>query len=161
TISGIASGVGRDFEAPRRPLAEPETATFAFLPFSGIPGNVGDNMLRRIWKQADREGLKVVKRPDGAALFTVEGVLTAISDDTNSLVFFVFDVKDVTGRRLHRISGQQRSEESAGDPWSNVSNRDLDKIAERLVALLRAWLNADEHPMGRLPTMAGGGNAPG
>jgi len=142
-LTGIAAGLTTAMEAPRRPLAEPSTATFAFEPFAGVPGNVGDDLLRRIWEEAEREGLNVVRRPGGPALFTVEGTLTAVTDDTNSLVFFVFDVRDVGGRRVHRISGQQTSNESEGDPWASVRGRDLQIIARRLAALLRAWLNAD------------------
>ena len=113
-LTGIAAGVGGgDLRAPRAPLADRNNATFAFLPFAGVPGNVGDDLLRRIWQQSEREGLTVVRRPGGPALFTVEGHLTAVSDDTNSQVFFVFDVMDVSGTRLHRISGEQRSELSS------------------------------------------------
>lgn len=142
-LSGISADVGERLEAPRRPLADPALATFAFLPFAAVPGDIGDDLLRRIWQRAEREGLTVVKRPGGRALYTVEGTLTAVSDDTNALIFFVFDVKDVNGQRLHRISGQQGSADSAGEPWSSVTDRDLDLIATRLAALLRAWLYAD------------------
>lgn len=142
--TGIAAGLGEGMAAPERPLADPATATFAFEPFEGVPGNVGDDLLRRMWRQSEREGLNVVKRPGGAALFTVEGTLTAVSDDTNSTVFYVFDVKDVTGRRLHRISGRQLSGSSDGDPWVGVEGGDLDLIARRVAALLDAWLNAPD-----------------
>ncbi len=142
-LTGIAAGVGENVSAPRRPLADPELATFAFEPVPGVPVTVADELLRRMWRRAEREGLKVVKRPGGPALFTVEGTMTTVSDDTNSLIFFTFDVVDTSGRRLHRISGQQGSEETDGDPWSNVEDRDLDLIATRLAALLRAWLYAD------------------
>lgn len=142
-LTGIAAGLDERFAAPVRPLADPAEATFAFEPFEGVPGNVGDELLRQIWRRAETEGLKVVKRPGGAALFTVEGTLTAISDDTNSTVFYVFDVKDVSGRRLHRISGRQRSDDTEGDPWAGVQDSDLDHIARRVTALLDAWLHAE------------------
>jgi hypothetical protein len=103
---------------------------------------MGDDLLRRLWERAEREGLTVVKRPGGTARFTVDATLTAVSDDTNSTVFYVFDVKDTAGRRLHRISGRQRSSKAAGDPWAAVEARDLDLIARRVAALLEAWLQA-------------------
>lgn len=142
-LTGIAQGLDEDMRAPRRPLSDPTLATFAFEPFPGVPGNLADDLLRRLWTQAEREGLAVVKRPGGASVFTVDGTLTAVSNDTNSLVFYVFDVKDVSGRRLHRISGQQPSDPALGDPWSGVETSDLDLIARRVAALLRAWLYAD------------------
>lgn len=139
-LTGIATGLGMSTDFPRRPLADPAEATFAFEPFPGVPGNVSDDLLRRIWRRAEREGLNVVKRPGGQALFRVDGTLTAVADDSNSTIFYVFDVTDVTGRRLHRISGRTRSNSSEGDPWAAVQTGDLDVIARRLVALLRAWL---------------------
>lgn len=142
SLTGVAAGVQDRVEAPTRPLDNPDHATFAFLPFEGVPGNTGDNLLRRLWTRMDREGLQVVKRPNGRALFTVEGTLTAVTDDNTALVFYVFDIHDVSGRRLHRISGQQRSNGSDNDPWSNVADRDLDFIARRTAALINAWLNA-------------------
>ena len=144
-LTGVAAGLDELSEtiaAPERPLADPEAATFAFEPFAGVPGNVGDTLLREIWRRAETEGLNVVKRPGGSALFTVEGTLTAVSNDANSTVFYVFDVKDVSGQSLHRISGRQRSAETEGDPWAAVQGRDLDLIAKRLAALLDAWLHA-------------------
>ncbi|MEM8552511.1 MAG: hypothetical protein AAGF45_09030 [Pseudomonadota bacterium] len=147
-LTGIAAGVREDMAAPVRPLADPSHASFAFLPFEGVPGNEGDELLRRLWAEAENEGLTVVKRPDGRALFTVEGAITAVSDDTNALIFYTFDVKDVHGRRLHRISGEQRTEESEV-VWGNVRGSDLDLIALRVAALLRAWLYAKE---ARAPT---------
>ena len=141
-ISGIAAGLGEGMRAPRPPLADPAQASFAFEPFPGVPGNLADDLTRRIWRQAEREGLTVVKRPGGAALFRVDGTLTAVSDDNNAQVFYVFDIRGVNGRLLHRISGQQRSEDAGGDPWAGVTREDLDVIATRLAALMRAWLYA-------------------
>jgi len=142
-LTGIAAGVGENVGAPRRPLADPAQATFLFEPIPGVPVSFADEFMRSIWRRAEREGLNVVKRPGGPALFRVTGTVTAVTDDTNSLIFFTFDVVDTAGRRLHRISGQQGSEETDGDPWSNVEDRDIDLIATRLAALLRAWLYAD------------------
>jgi hypothetical protein len=142
--TGIAAGLERDARAPKRPLADPSTATFAFEPVPGIPGNVGDDLLRRIWKVADDEGLNVVKRPGGRATFFVDGNMSAVSDDFDGLVFYVFNVRDVAGRRLYRIYGQQTIGDSDGDPFVGVGDNDLEVIARRVVVLLKAWLNADD-----------------
>lgn len=142
-LTGIAAGVGENVSAPRRPLPDPAQATFMFELIPGVPVSVADDMLRYSWRYAEREGLNVVKRPGGPALFTVRGTMTTVTDDTNSLIFFTFDVYDTAGRRLHRISGQQGSEETDGDPWANVEEDDLELIATRLAALLRAWLYAE------------------
>ena len=142
-LTGLATGIGTNAYEPIPAIGAPEEATFTFEPFPGVPGNVGDELLRRIWRRAEDEGLTVIKRPGGRALFNVEGTLTAVSEDTNALVFYVFDVKDNTGRRVHRVTGIKRSNSSEGDPWASVNEADLDIIARRLAALLRAWLYSD------------------
>lgn len=142
-LTGLATGLDINPYAPVRPPGDPQDATFTFEPFPGMPGNVADELLRRIWRRMENEGLTIVKRPGGRAMFTVEGTLTAVSEDTNSLVFYVFEVKDVSGRRLHRITGTKRSNATEGDPWASIEERDLDIIARRVAALLRAWLYSD------------------
>lgn len=141
-ISGIAAGFHEDSGRIRAPLADASEASFAFQPLPGIPGNLADDMLRRLWDRAEQEGLIVVKRPGGASRFEVDGTLQAVSNDSNALIFYVFDVRDVSGRRLHRISGRQPSNASLGDPWAAVDDRALDAIAVRVAALLKAWLHA-------------------
>ena len=143
-ITGIAAGVGENVSAPRRPLADPELATFQFELVPDIPVTVSDEFLRRIWRRAEREGLQVVKRPGGPALFTVEGTMTAVTDDTNSLIFFTFDVYDTAGRRLHRISGQQGSERDRRRPVGQCReprsrpDRDPSRRAAARLALRRS-----------------------
>ncbi|XWN32327.1 MAG: hypothetical protein ROR55_04195 [Devosia sp.] len=142
-LTGVSAGLGERLALPAGPTVPPESATFYFEPFPGMPGNIADDLTRKMWRRAEREGLTVVKRPGGPAIYTIDGVLTATSDDTNLVIFYVFDVKDVTGKRIHRIAGEQTADRSGSDPWAGVDAVELDLIARRVVALLRAWLYSD------------------
>ncbi len=142
-FTGIAAGIDAAMEPPRRQLANPESATFAFNPVPGIPGNVGDQLLTSLWAASEREGLNVVKRPGGRATFFVDANVAALSDDSNGVVFYVFNIRDVTGRQLYRIYGQERIGSSGGDPFTGTTDTDLDLIARRAVVQLKAWLYAD------------------
>lgn len=142
-FTGVAAGIDDAMEPPRRPAADPSTVTIAFQPVPGIPGNVGDELLRSLWEASEREGLTVVKRPGGRATFFVDANVAGVSDDTNGLVFYVFNVRDVTGRRLYRIYGQEATGSTGGDPFAGTTEQDLDLIARRAVVQLKAWLNAD------------------
>ncbi len=104
---------------------------------------MGDELLRSLWEASEREGLTVVKRPGGRATFFVDANVAGVSDDTNGLVFYVFNVRDVTGRRLYRIYGQEATGSTGGDPFAGTTEQDLDLIARRAVVQLKAWLNAD------------------
>ena len=46
------------------------------------------------------------------------------------------------GTRLHRISGQESSGGSSGDPWAGVSDATLSTIAQDTVGQLAAWLRS-------------------
>lgn len=139
-LSGIVD-LARPNTARAGPI-DPASVTFAFEPFRGIPGNVGDNLMRQIARAARAEELRLVRRPGAPATYRVEAYLSAISDETNSVVFYAFDIENADGARLHRISGQQTSAPSLGDPWSGVESQALRLIAERLVAEMGAWLAA-------------------
>jgi hypothetical protein len=119
---------------------DPATASFAFEPFTGAPSNATDELLRRISTVADREGLNLVRRVGAPATFHVKGYLTAVGNPTATTVTYIYDIYDASGRRLHRIVGQEPSSGTSGDPWSGISAETLEVVADRTVAALKAWL---------------------
>ncbi|MTI43629.1 hypothetical protein JM93_02855 [Roseibium hamelinense] len=119
-----------------------EDATFAFEPFTGAPGNIADELSESIGEQARRQGLTLVRRVGAQATYRVNGYLSAAGEPSSATVFYVFDVVDSSGRRLKRISGTERTSGTAGDPWQAVDGRTLDRIANRSVVELEAWLNS-------------------
>lgn len=116
------------------------TASFAFEPFTGVPGNAADELTRRIADAAGREGLNLVRRVGAPATFRVKGYLTVVGNPTATTLSYIYDVYDASGRRLHRIAGQEPSGGTSGDPWSGITDETLEVVAERTVAALKAWL---------------------
>ncbi len=116
------------------------TASFAFEPFTGVPGNAADELTRRIADVSDREGLNLVRRVGAPATFRVKGYLTVVGNPTATTLSYIYDVYDASGRRLHRIAGQEPSGGTSGDPWSGITDETLVVVAERTVAALKAWL---------------------
>lgn len=123
------------------PPATPSQATFAFEPFTGAPGNIADNLSRAIGKEAQSQGLKLVRRVGAPATFRVNGYLSATGEPSSATVFYVFDVVDTSGQRVKRISGQETVSGRKGDPWQAINSTTLDRIANRSVVQLVAWLN--------------------
>ena len=148
-VAGCSSGdtVGELAPIPATPgaatLTGPAavgTASFAFEPFTGVPGNAADELTRRIADAAGREGLILVRRVGAPATFRVKGYLTVVGNPTATTLTYVYDVYDASGRRLHRIAGQEPSGGTSGDPWSGITAETLEVVAERTVAALKAWL---------------------
>jgi hypothetical protein len=121
-------------------VVNPGIASFAFEPFTGVPGNAADDLTRRLAVVSDREGLNLVRRVGAPATFRVKGYLTAIGNPTSTTISYIFDVYDASGRRLHRIAGQEPSGGTSGDPWSGITDDTLEVVAERTIAALKAWL---------------------
>ncbi|WP_310618971.1 hypothetical protein [Flexibacterium corallicola] len=124
------------------PAVSPAKATFAFERISGAPGNVADSLSEYIAKVAVKKNLKLVRRVGAPASYRVKGYLSAAGDQYNSTVFYVFDVVDVKGNRVHRIEGQEPSDGDSSDPWASISSDSLEQIATRSVTALQAWLHS-------------------
>ncbi len=130
---GVAGPVGSG-------VVNPGIASFAFEPFTGVPGNAADDLTRRLADVSGREGLNLVRRVGAPATFRVKGYLTAIGNPTATTLTYVYDVFDASGRRVHRIAGQEPSGGTSGDPWSGITDETLEVVAERTIAALKAWL---------------------
>ncbi|WP_209015869.1 hypothetical protein [Roseibium sp. RKSG952] len=115
--------------------------SFAFEPLTGIPGNLADQLSESIGNEASKQGLTLVRRVGAESTYRVNGYLSAAGDPSETVVFYVFDVVDNSGRRVNRISGSERISGTSGDPWQAVSSTDLERIANRVVVRLEAWLN--------------------
>lgn len=121
------------------PKKEEAKISFGLVPFGGVPGNFGDSLTRRILDAAEARSLVMTRSHLGPTTYRVEGRLSAVATDSGGIVSWVFDVYDDTGSRLHRISGQEFSGGTMGDPWGGVSNNVGSTIARRLVDGLVSW----------------------
>ncbi len=135
TPSNIAAAT-----APSPPAVPASEATIAFEPFIGMPGNRADQLSRKIGEMAQKEKLKLARRIDEQATYRVRGYLTAVGNESGTTIVYVYDI--FRGNiRVHRISGQETSEGSRGDPWTGVDNDALNNIAIRTVVALKSWLS--------------------
>ncbi len=123
------------------PTAEAGKTTFAFEPFTGAPGNIADDLSKSIGTEASQQGLVLVRRVGAPATYRVNGYLSATGQTSTATVFYVFDIVDNGGRRLKRISGTETISGTSGDPWEAVNSDTLERIANRSVVEMVAWLN--------------------
>ncbi|MEP3048287.1 MAG: hypothetical protein ABJL55_23235 [Roseibium sp.] len=132
--------------APAQPaiwnsVDEEQGVTFAFEPFTGAPGNIADDLSSAIGSAASAQGLTLVRRVGADATYRVNGYLAATGQPGKGTVFYVFDIVDRSGKRLKRISGTEETGGSIGDPWQAVSSGTLNRVAQRSVVEIKAWLN--------------------
>ncbi|NVK36034.1 MAG: hypothetical protein HWE23_16230 [Rhodobacteraceae bacterium] len=115
-------------------------ATFAFEPFTGIPGSKADELAGALGIQARQQGLTLVRRSGVPSTYRVKGFMSATGGGAGGTVFYVFDIVDSSGQRRKRISGVEQVGGTQSDPWSAVSDSTLKRIAYRSVIEIKAWL---------------------
>ncbi|WP_068315262.1 hypothetical protein [Polycladidibacter hongkongensis] len=124
------------------PTVPADRATIAFEQFSGIPGNEADALARLIAERANVAKLNLVRRIGAPATYRVQGHLSASGFKNTSTIHYVFDVYDSSGKRVHRIEGQELTKGNPGDPWGSIESGALKRVAARTVAALDAWLHS-------------------
>lgn len=139
------TGIGQSpttsqYQTASLPASTSDT-TFAFEPFTGAPGNISDDLSRYIGEEAQKQGLTLVRRVGATATYRVKGYLSATGEPSSATVFYVFDVVDPRGTRLTRISGTETVSGTKGDPWEAIDSSSLQRIANRSVVEIAAWLN--------------------
>jgi hypothetical protein len=116
-------------------------AKFAFADVTGAPATHTIAFSQAINKEASLRKLNVVPEGDPTATYLVKGYLSAIGNSGGTLLVYVWDVTDTTGRRLHRVSGQEPGGGSSTDPWSGVNEDAVTNAATRTVDDLVAWVS--------------------
>ena len=124
------------------PSVSPANVTFAFEQLTGLPGNLADDLSQDLGSRAAVENLNLVRRVGAPATYRVKGFLSAAGDQYTTTIFYVFDIIDTNGNRVHRIDGQEQTGGNSGDPWNSVSSDALKRIASRTIASMKAWLHS-------------------
>ena len=140
-ISGAAQSMATAMtptavQPPAVPLSE---AKFAFAPVTGAPATVLTNISAQLGKEAFAQQISLVPSDDPAATYIIKGYLSAIGDASGTILVYVWDVFDRSGRRVHRISGQETAPGAARDPWSGVDNAATTDVARQTISALVAW----------------------
>lgn len=110
------------------------------LPFTGLPVTVADGIYQRFRDRAKEAGIEIVHRLDEPATYRIQGHFVALGAETSTTVVFTYEIFDASGRRVHRILGQEVARLSDGDPWSGVDTDTEMRLAIRAVRAIKAWL---------------------
>ncbi len=111
----------------------------SFLPVSGAPQSAVASLAGALRSAAESNAIPVVVSVQQGATYQLKGYFSAVNDASGTLVVYVWDVLDASGRRVHRISGQERGAAAKGDPWGGVTPEVLTRIANATMASLRDW----------------------
>ncbi|WP_334176806.1 hypothetical protein [Pseudoxanthobacter sp.] len=127
-------------EVPPPPLAEAPKMTFAIAPPTGVPGNLGDALIRKLHVYAAQEGLRFPTEPDMSTNYVLKVHLTAVGSYSGGTVSYIADVYDAQGRRATRLAGSVPAGSTYADPWSSASDGTMSALALQIAFGVRAWL---------------------
>ncbi|MDZ7603159.1 MAG: hypothetical protein U1A06_17480 [Hoeflea sp.] len=110
-----------------------------FMPVIGAPVNAVTPLSRQLAAEARNRGLAIISASAPGGEHVLKGYFSADNFDGKTTVFYVWDVLDSAGNRLHRIQGQESTQGGAGDPWASIPAELMERIAARSMADYAAW----------------------
>jgi len=116
-------------------------ARFAFVRITGVPAELLQPLNAALRNHAAARHVTIVPEGDASATFVVKGYLSAIGDTRSTLLVYVWDVFDLSGRRLRRISGQEMGKGAMTDPWTGISQESVETAAKSTIDELAAWID--------------------
>ncbi len=118
-------------------------AKVQFAPVVGATSEASAPLAARLAARAGARGITLVGAGDSSATHVMRGYFSAISDNGQTTVIYVWDVVDGAGTRIHRIQGQARSPSTTGG-WADIGAQTMEAIADQTVDQLAAWLVSEQ-----------------
>lgn len=110
-----------------------------FMPVIGAPVNAVTPLSRQLAVEARNRGLAILSASDTGGDHVLKGYFSADNFGGQTTVFYVWDILDTSGARLHRIQGQESFPGGTGDPWASVPADVMERVAARSLADYTAW----------------------
>ncbi len=139
--SGLADGAATQASDQTQVAALDTSNAMTFLPVEGAPQSVITNLSKSLRTSAQEDGLAVFPSTQPGAKYQVKGYFSALDDGSSTLLVYVWDVLDQSGKRVHRINGQERSSASNTNPWLAISDVELKRVADRTTSRLKTWVD--------------------
>ena len=112
-----------------------------FLPVLGPPQSSVSQLSSAIKRSASANSVTLLSGAQTGAKYQVKGYFSALDDGAGTRFIYIWDVLDAQGRKIHRISGEERTSSRGADPWSAVDSNMINNIVNRTMQDLRGWMN--------------------
>lgn len=110
-------------------------------PVTGAPAGALNPLSRAMADRGREIGLGFAR---GGGTHTLKGFFSVNDDGREVRVVYIWDVLDGSGRRVHRIRGQEIVPGSVGgrDPWSAVTTQAMQRIGRETIDRFADWRRA-------------------
>ena len=142
TFGSSATGTTDGGDSLSAPVtASPGRAKLAFAPIVGAPAAVADMLSGSVTSAMEKQSVPVSHGAADTPDYTVRGYLVAAPDKAGTKLSYIWDVTDKTGQRAKRITGEEILKgKKAKDPWSQVDQSVVDRIAAATSSQLAPWV---------------------
>lgn len=119
-----------------------QTAKFQIAPVIGSPDNVAHELQSQLASSIGREGLSVVTANNATGEYVVRGYIVAARERSKSKISYIWDVTDQSGKRVHRITGEEVVAGRGKDPWSAVTPEVVERISSKTSKQIASWIGS-------------------
>ncbi len=117
------------------------TASVSFLPVLGPPQSAVSKLSSAIKSSAKTNSVTLVSGAQRGAKYQIKGYFSALDDGSGTRFIYIWDVLNAQGKKIHRISGEERTNTRSSDPWQSVGSDMINKVVDRTMQDLRGWMN--------------------
>jgi len=147
-ISACSGGSLNNFFSGSGSAVSTNLAPVSFSNIIGPPKTVGDQLTAQLISEAKQKQIPVVTEKNQSATYTVQGYLAQSNEPKSEKFSYILDVTDKSGKRVHRILGEEAVPAKPGaKPWGSINQAAIQKIAAKTANDLATWL----------PTQSGAG----
>lgn len=111
-----------------------------FAPVVGATVDAATPLTERLAQQARARGIVLARNDDPGTTHVLKGYFSALTENGSTTVIYVWDIYDLAGTRLHRITGQQSAPAGSAEGWQSVSAQTMQAIADQTVAAFADWV---------------------
>lgn len=117
-------------------LAPGARSAVNIAPVIGAPAEVTEALMSTMRTALSEKGLRV----HAQAQLSLRGYFVAARDGGQVKLSYIWDVTDPSGRRVHRLSGEELLSSKGGDPWASVNGAAIQHVSAKTAGALASWL---------------------
>ena len=122
----------------------PAPTQISIAPVIGAPEAVGNQLAAQLAQGLQQKNVSVAKSPSDRADFTLRGYIVAAKEKDGTKVSYIWDVTDPTGKRVHRITGEEvAGKTDSRDPWTAVTSEVMESITSKTATAIATWMQSE------------------
>jgi hypothetical protein len=117
-----------------------QTAKIQIAPVIGSPETVARDLQTQLTAAMGQRGISVATAANASSEYVVRGYIVAAREKTKAKISYIWDVTDQSGKRVHRITGEEVALGAGKDPWAAVTPQVVQSISDKTATQIASWL---------------------